>query len=207
MAYYFRQENKELVKKMNDDGELALCGLILTIEDTYGLRKWEENIAYEIADVFLECTMDYSIKGLHDFLRKIEIWQYDDFQRTFNELAMFYKKDDLLDIVGTIYDIECYWTNDYDDDLYVICYDYPKDLNIKDIHINIIGSYMECERLLTLLEHEIVSAKDVDDSIDIFNQYLNNYLGDDWNVNQYSDEFEYCNKVLDRIDQLLGGVL
>ena len=206
MIDFFREQNKKMAKKMNDDGELVLMGMCAMAQQQLTARDSYLPIIIEVVDVFLDTALKYDIESFNKYLDKIKIWEYSDFCKQFKTLSDFYSDDNLLDIIGALFDIDCYWTKDDWCNNLVICYDYFEDdcTNVNDI--NILGTYMECERLLTLYEHEILSWTDIESSICVFDEYLNNYLGD-WNIDNYNDEYECCWAILDRIDQLIGGVL
>ena len=190
-----------LAKKVDNTGELAYQGLIEIAKDYIEGDLYHcDNIIYEVVEIFLDTTNEYTIEYFQKFCNQIRVWNYREFKTQFKTLSDFCTYDNL------IFEIDCQWaSSDYGDD-YIICYKYHNISKEDTSSINIIGTYMECERLITLYEHEILSWTDIESSIYVFNEYLNNYLGD-WNTDNYNDEYEYCWAILNRIDQLIGGIL
>lgn len=205
MIDFYRQQNREAIEKVDGIDKLALTGMAVYAQERLYTQHHYDPVVFEVIDVFLDTTLDYSLNAFDKFLDKIKIWDYSDFCKQFKALSQYYTYDNLLNIVSTLFNIECYWSqDDWCNDL-VICYDYfEDDTNVNNI--NIIGTYMECERLLTLYEYEILSWVNVKEGIYVFNSYLNNYLND-LDIDDYEDEYKCCWAILEEIDQLVGGVL
>lgn len=198
----------ELAKEVDESGELAYQGLIeMAKGHVSGTLYPCENIAYDIVETFLDTTNKYSIEYFQKFCNQIKVWSYNEFKAHFKTLSNFYEYDTLIDIVSILFQIDCYWaSDDYGED-YIICYEYH-DIDKKDIcTINIIGTYMECERLMTLQEHEILSIKDIENAIECIDIYLNGYLSELSHNLKDDDIYKYADNILDRVDQLIGGLL
>lgn len=206
MMDFYRQENKEAIKKVDDIDKLALIGMTVYAQEKLDTLHHYDPVVFEVVDVFLDTTLDYSLSAFDEFLSKIKVWDYSDFCKQFKTLSQYYTYDNLLNIISTLFNIECYWSqDDWCNDL-IVCYDYFEDDT--DINkINIIGTYMECERLMTLQEKEVLSIKDIESTIECIDMYLNNYLSELSHNLEDDDIYKYADNILNRVDQLIGGVL
>lgn len=206
MIDFYRQQNKEAMEKVDGIDELALTGMAVYAQEKLLAHHYYDPVIFEVVDVFLDTTLDYSLNSFDKYLNKIKIWDYSDFCKEFKTLSQYYTYDNLLNIVSTLFNIDCYWTyDDWCNDL-IICYDYFED-DTDVNNINIIGTYMECERLMTLQEHEILSIKDIKNAIECIDMYLNNYLSELSHNLEDDDIYKYADNILDRVNQLIGGVL
>ena len=206
MIDFYRQENKEAIKQVDGIDKLALIGMTVYAQERLGTLHHYDIVVFEVVDVFLDTTLDYSLNAFDEFLSKVKVWDYSDFCKQFKTLSQYYTYNNLLDIVGTLFNIDCYWSQDYWCNDLVVCYDYfEDDTNVNKI--NIISTYMECERLMTLQEKEILSLKDIENAIECIDIYLNNYLSELSHNLEDDDIYQYADNVLERVNQLIGGVL
>ena len=206
MIDFYRQQNKEAVRKIDSIDGLALTGMTVYAQEKLGTLHHYDPVVFEVVDVFLDTTLDYSLNAFDEFLSKIKVWDYPDFCKQFKTLSRYYTYNNLLDIVAILFNIDCYWSqDDWCNDL-IVCYNYfEDDTNVNKI--NIIGTYMECERLMTLQEHEILSIKDIENAIECIDMYLNNYLSELSHNLEDDDIYKYADNILNRVNQLIGGIL
>lgn len=200
--------NYDIAKTIDKTGELAYIGLrqmakvyLSDIQDAYGYQ----GIAHDIVDTFLDTSNVYTLQYFKQYCNQIKIWDYSDFAKQFHTLSKFFTYDDLVDIVSTLFNIDCCWEYDDYGNACVICYEYEGIDKDEIDEINIIGTYMECERLMTLRAKEIISIDDVESAVICFNEYLNGYLLSA--KIQDDNVYVYCDNVLDKINKLIGGVL
>ena len=206
MIDFYRQENKEAIKKVDDIDKLALIGMTVYAQERLDTLHHYDPVVFEVVDVFLDTTLDYSLNAFDEFLSKIKVWDYSDFCKQFKTLSQYYTYDNLLDIVATLFNIDCYRSQDYWCNDLIVCYDYfEDDTNVNKI--NIIGTYMECERLMTLQEKEVLSVKDIESAIECIDIYLNNYLSELSHNLEDDDVYKYADNILNRVDYLIGGIL
>ena len=205
MIDFYRQQNREAMEKVDGIEKLALTGMAVYAQERLYTQHYYDPVVFEVVDVFLDTTLDYSLSAFDEFLSKIKVWDYSDFCKQFKTLSQYYTYDNLLNIIGTLFNIECYWSQDYWCNDLIVCYDYfEDDTNINKI--NIIGTYMECERLMTLQEKEILSIKDIESAIECIDIYLNNYLSELSHNLEDDDIYKYANNILNRVDYLIGGI-
>lgn len=206
MIDFYRQENKEAIKKVDGIDKLALIGMRVYAQERLDTLHHYDPVVFEVVNVFLDTTLDYSLNAFDEFLSKVKVWDYSDFCKQFKTLSQYYTYNNLLNIVSTLFNIDCYWSQDYWCNDLIVCYDYfEDDTNVNKI--NIIGTYMECERLMTLQEKEVLSIKDIESTIECIDMYLNNYLSELSHNLEDDDVYQYANNILDRVDQLIGGIL
>lgn len=206
MIDFYRQENKEAIKKVDGIDKLALIGMRVYAQERLDTLHHYDPVVFEVVNVFLDTTLDYSLNAFDEFLSKVKVWDYSDFCKQFKTLSQYYTYNNLLNIVSTLFNIDCYWSQDYWCNDLIVCYDYfEDDTNVNKI--NIIGTYMECERLMTLQEKEILSLKDIESAIECIDIYLNNYLSELSHNLEDDDIYKYADNILNRVDHLIGGIL
>ena len=192
------------IKNIDTDGELAyigMCHLVARHVNSY----LENSFVTDIVDNFFIHENSHTFENFRKYLSKIKVWNGKEFKKQFKEiLNVCTDIQDMTDIIAIVYNIDCYidYESYNEDNSRIICYNYNP--NHEYNKINLIGMYKECSRLETLMKFEILTMKNVLQSVEIINACTNNMLdGYDCSDN---DEYNYAFNILERIQSLFGGI-
>ena len=192
------------IKNIDTDGELTyigMCHLVARHVNSY----LENSFVTDIVDNFFIHENSHTFENFRKYLSKIKVWNGKEFKKQFKEiLNVCTDIQDMTDIIAIVYNIDCYidYESYNEDNSRIICYNYNP--NHEYNKINLIGMYKACSRLETLMEFEILTMKDVLQSVESINAYTNNML-DGYDCSD-DDEYNYAFNILERIQSLFGGI-
>ena len=192
------------IKNIDTDGELAyigMCHLVAQHINSY----LENSFVTDIVDDFFIHENSHTFENFRKYLSKIKVWNGKEFKKQFKEIWNICTDiQDMTDIIAIVYNIDCYisYESYNEDNSKIICYNYNP--NHEYNKINPIGMYKECSRLETLIEFEILTMKNVLQSVESINACTNNML-DGYDCSD-DDEYNYAFNILERIQSLFGGI-
>ena len=71
MIDFYRQQNKEAVRKIDSIDGLALTGMTVYAQEKLGTLHHYDPVVFEVVDVFLDTTLDYSLNAFDEFFSNI----------------------------------------------------------------------------------------------------------------------------------------
>ena len=187
-----------------DNGRYAKLGMMHECASYFNVDFNAECVLY-IVDTYLECIKGYTF---FDWIRggspsaKVMVMNKQYLQENFNDLLSY--SDDL----ETLSDLFMYL---YDQEMWIdhkanVLYSTTFNLSLKNRKkLNYIGIMMELERIFTLQEFEIITWQDIDTFVECLYEYGYD-IDKDYNYRE-DNEYDTVNNIVDRLDQIFGGIL
>ena len=190
------------IAKKKDDGRFAKLGMREYCSSYFGVKNPNAECVNYIVDTYLECIdnieFDTWLDGTNYPTRPI-IFTRVDLECFFSDLLVVSKDlEIIIDLLMYLYDQE-FWIDKTNDCIYACEYN---DKLISRQKLNFIGIAMEFERLCTKHELEQLTKQDIDDVVEILNEYGYD-IEKDYKYHA-SDIYDTAYNIEERLQQIFG---